>query len=313
MGMARYLVEAHLLEGRPVAELAASHGVHRSWIYKLIARYRAEGEAGLARRSRRPRCSPSKTPDAFVSEILQLRKQLSKDGFDAGAQTIHTHLQREHEQVPSAATIWRVLKAQGLVTPQPHKRPRSSYVRFCAELPNECWQSDITCWGEVEIVGVIDDHSRLCVAAKAFAQVKAPDVVATFYEAASRYGLPESLLSDNGAVYTAAPRNGRCAIESELVALGILYKHSRPYHPQTCGKVERFHRYLRGNFHVPLSSWLKQSGMVLDVDTVNAELGKWLRDVANQRVHPVTGAAPITLFEQRERALLRELPMFADR
>ena len=245
MGMARYLVEAHLLEGRPVAELAASHGVHRSWIYKLIARYRARGEAGLLPGSRRPRCSPSKTSQAFVSEILALRKQLSEDGFDAGAQTIHTHLTRKHEQVPSPSTIWRVLKAQGLVAPQPHKRPRSSYVRFCAELPNELWQSDITCWREVEIMSVIDDHSRLCVVAKAFVKVRAPDVVSAFYEAASRHGLPESLLSDNGAVFTAAPRNGRCAIESELVALGILYKHSRPYHPQTCGKVERFHQTLK--------------------------------------------------------------------
>jgi hypothetical protein len=69
-----------------------------------------------------------------------------------------------------ATSIWRVLKAHGLVTPQPHKRPRSSYVRLCAELPNECWQTDITCWREVEIIGVIDDHSRLCVIARAFAQ-----------------------------------------------------------------------------------------------------------------------------------------------
>jgi transposase InsO family protein len=245
MGMARYLVEAHLLEGRPVAELAASHGVHRSWIYKLLARYRAEGEAGLMPRSRRPRRSPSKTSQAFLSEILALRKQLSKDGFDAGAQTIHTHLEHKHAQVPSASTIWRVLKAEGLVAPQPHKRPRGSYVRFCAQLPNELWQSDITCWRQAEIMSVIDDHSRLCVAARAFAQVRAPDVVSTFYEAASRHGLPESLLSDNGAVFTAAPRNGRCAIESELIALGILYKHSRPYHPQTCGKVERFHQTLK--------------------------------------------------------------------
>jgi transposase len=170
MGMARYLVEAHLLEGRPVAELAASHGVHRSWIYKLLARYRAEGEEGLLPRSRRPRRSPSKTSHAFVSEILALRKQLSKDGFDAGAQTIHTHLARKHEQVPCASTIWRVLKAEGLVAPQPHKRPRSSYVRFCAELPNQLWQSDITCWRQVEIISVIDDHSRLCVAARASGQ-----------------------------------------------------------------------------------------------------------------------------------------------
>ena len=196
MGMARYLVEAHLLEGRPVAELAASHGVHRSWIYKLLARYRSQGDEGLAPRSRRPRHSPTRTSQAFISEILALARQLSKDGFDAGAQTIHAHLARQHEQVPSPSTIWRVLKAQGFVIPQPHKRPRSSYVRFCAELPNELWQSDITRWREFEIVGVIDDHSRLCVAAKAFGQVRATDVVSTFYAAASRYGLPESLLSD---------------------------------------------------------------------------------------------------------------------
>ncbi len=245
MGMAAYLVEAHLREGRPVAELARSHGVHRSWIYKLLARYRAEGEKGLEPRSRRPRHSPSKTSERWVAEILALRAELSKEGFDAGAQTIHAHLSRDHPDVPSPSSIWRVLKAEGLVTPQPHKRPRSSYMRFCAQLPNECWQTDITCFGELEIIGVIDDHSRLCVAARAFAQVKVADVVATFYEAASRYGLPQSLLSDNGAVYTAAPRNGRCAIESELLALGILYKHSRPYHPQTCGKIERFHQTLK--------------------------------------------------------------------
>jgi transposase InsO family protein len=245
MGMARYLVEAHLREGRPVSELARSHGVHRSWIYKLLARYRAEGEAGLEPRSRRPRCSPTKTSEGWVAEILALRGKLTGDGFDAGAQTIHAHLCRHHPDVPCPSTIWRVLKAAGLVTPQPHKRPRSSYVRFCAELPNECWQTDITCWREVEIVGVIDDHSRLCVAAKAFVRVKVADVVSTFYEGAERYGLPESLLSDNGAVYTAAPRGGRCAIESELIALGIVYKHSRPYHPQTCGKIERFHQTLK--------------------------------------------------------------------
>jgi transposase len=92
---------------------------------------------------------------------------------------------------------------------------------------------------------------------------------------------------------------------------GFMPRLCQPYRARTKGKVERFHRYLRGNFYVPLASWLKQSGMVLDVDTANAELGKWLREVANQRVHPVTGAAPATLFEQRERAALRKLPALA--
>src|SRR5437588_4513184 len=254
MGMARYLVEAHLGEGRSVAELAASHGVHRSWIYKLRARYRAEGEAGLEPRSRRPKRSPTKTAEPFVAQILALREQLTRDGFDAGAHTIHAHLSRDQSDVPSPSTIWRVLKAEGLVTPQPHKRPRSSYVRFCAELPNECWQTDITEWrlacgSEVDVMGVLDDHSRLCLAAKVFARAKAADVVATFYEAAAVWGFPASVLSDNGAVYTAAPRNGRCAFESELLSLGITYKHSRPYHPQTCGKVERFHQTLKKHLH----------------------------------------------------------------
>jgi len=250
MEMARYLVETHLREGRPVSELAASHGVHRSWIYKLIARYRAEGGAGLVARSRRPVRSPTQISAASAREIVQLREQLAKEGFDAGAQTIHAHLSRSHEQVPSVSTIWRVLKREGFITPQPHKRPHSSYVRFCAELPNECWQTDITAWrlasgSEVEVVGVLDDHSRLCTAAKVFQLTKAADIVSTFYEAAAVWGLPASVLSDNGAVYTAAPRNGRCAFESELLSLGITYKHSRPYHPQTCGKVERFHQTLK--------------------------------------------------------------------
>jgi hypothetical protein len=97
----------------------------------------------------------------------------------------------------------------------------------------------------VEILNILDDHSRLIVASQAFRTTKAADVVATFYAAAGRYGLPAAMLTDNGAVFTAAPRGGRCAIETELDHLGITAKHSRPYHPQSCGKVERFHQTLK--------------------------------------------------------------------
>jgi hypothetical protein len=92
---------------------------------------------------------------------------------------------------------------------------------------------------------VIDDHSRLCVAATAYRVVKAHDVVRAFHRAAARWGYPASVLSDNGAVFTATYRNGIGAMESELCALGIVFKHSRPYHPQTCGKVERFHQTVK--------------------------------------------------------------------
>jgi transposase InsO family protein len=152
--------------------------------------------------------------------------------------------------VPSVATIWRVLSRRGFVVAQPHKRPRSSWRRFQAELPNECWQADTTHWAladgsDVEILNVLDDHSRLLVASRVFETTKAADVVATFHEAAAQHGFPASMLTDNGAIFTAESRHGRCAMENELARLGIAYKHSRPYHPQTCGKVERFHQTLK--------------------------------------------------------------------
>ena len=185
---------------------------------------------------------------------MALRKSLAEEGLDAGAHTIHYHLLRRHRRrraaVPAVATIWRVLHRRGFVVPQPQKRPRSSWRRFCAELPNECWQADTTHWAlaegtDVEILNIIDDHSRLLVASRAFAPTRAADVVATFRRAANQHGIPASMLTDNGAIFTAEARHGRCAMQTELAALGVAYKHSRPYHPQTCGKVERFHQTLK--------------------------------------------------------------------
>jgi transposase InsO family protein len=249
MEMAMYLVNAVLFEGQSVRTVATDHGVSKTWLYELIARYEAEGEPGLVARSRRPHHSPTKISDLFEEEIVALRKELEAAGLDAGPETIAVHLARAHRRsaVPSISTIWRVLQARGFITPEPHKRPRSSWIRFVAELPNECWQMDIThvplAGGyEAEVLNIIDDHSRLCVASRALRIYKAVDVVATFHEAAARWGYPASMLSDNGAVFTAAARHGVCAMESELMALGIDFKHSRPEHPQTCGKVERFHQ-----------------------------------------------------------------------
>ncbi len=121
------------------------------------------------------------------------------------------------------------------------ERPRSSWKRFCAELPNECWQADTTHWAladgsDVEVLNVVDDHSRLLVASRAFVTTKAADVVETFHQAVDDHGLPASMLTDNGAIFTAEARHGRCAMENELARLGVSYKHSRPYHPQTCGR-----------------------------------------------------------------------------
>jgi len=248
---ARYLVEAHLLEGRSVAELAAAHGVHRSWIYKLLARYREGGYEALEPRSRAPRHSPKRTPEEAVRAIVSLREQLLSQGHDGGAETIAYHLvQQGIDRVPSVSTIWRILRREGLVVPQPQKRPRSSLIRFEAELPNEMWQADITHWplaggGHAEVLNMIDDHSRLFLASRAFTTVKAADVVDAFGMAIDLHGAPASLLCDNGAVFTATPRGGKVLLQAELERLGIAAKNSRPYHPQTCGKVERLHQTLK--------------------------------------------------------------------
>src|SRR5215813_13576138 len=144
MGRARYLVEAVVLEGRSPTRLAREHGISRSWLFELFARYRQGGNPALEPRSRRPKSSPQQVSAEVVAEVLKLRQELAGAGFDAGAQTILFHLQDRFPQLPSAATIWRILKRQGQITPQPHKRPKSSFVRFEAQLPNQTWQCCLT-------------------------------------------------------------------------------------------------------------------------------------------------------------------------
>jgi transposase InsO family protein len=145
---------------------------------KLLARYRQGGYEALAPHSRRPRSCKHATPAEVAQCILSLRAELERQGHDCGAHTIAHHLRQELGQgVPSVSTIWRILRRNGLVVPQPHKRPRSSLIRFQAELPNEMWQADIPRWA--------------------------------------------------------------------LQGLGVAAKNSRPYHRQTCGKVERLHHTLK--------------------------------------------------------------------
>jgi transposase len=226
MDLGPFLIETHLKTGRPIAELASSHDVHRSWLYKLLKRYRLEGPGGLQARSRRPHRSPSRIVDRYEDEIVSMRKELLDIGVDAGAETIRYHLQKRHsEAVPSVSSIWRVLKARGFVTPQPQKRPKSSYRTFCADLPNEMWQSDMTHFtiatGEVlEILNMLDDHSRLCVASRAFVITRAPDVVRTFYKAAETLGFPQSVLTDNGLIFTSVSARVRRCVRDGARRLG---------------------------------------------------------------------------------------------
>jgi transposase InsO family protein len=300
MDKGRFLIETHLRTGRPIAQLAAAHGVHRSWLYKLLKRYRLEGDAGLEARSRRPRRSPSRIRDRFEEQIVTLRKELLDGGFDAGAETIRTHLERRLGTAPSVSTIWRVLKARGFVTPEPHKRPKSSFTRFVAEFPNERWQADVTHVVVAddlvfEVLNIIDDHSRLCVASRAFVSTTSPDVVRSLHRAAVIYGYPESLLTDNGAIFTASKVGGLGAMEVELLALGIASKHSRPYHPQTCGKVERFHQTMK--------KFLAKQEPAMTKKQLQAQLDRFVAYYNTERPHrSLCRRTPAEVFAAREKA-----------
>jgi len=302
MSLARLVVTAVRIEGRTKAEVSRELGVSPRWVYELCRRFDAEGEAGLEPRSRRPRGSPGRTPVELEDEIVELRKELDDLGFDAGAHTIRVHLTRgrSEQTVPSVATIWRILAKRGFVTPQPQKRPRSSFVRFEAEMPNERWQADITHWKlldgtEVEILNVIDDHSRLLVASDARMIFKAADVVASFHGGAAVHGFCASLLTDNGAVFTAAPRGGRCALELECARLGIRVVHSRPYHPQTCGKVERFHQTLK--------RFLAKQDAADTIEELQAQLDRFRHYYNTVRPHRAIGRrTPADAFAARPKA-----------
>src|SRR4051794_4969059 len=140
----RRLVITAVLAGQSQSQVARTYGISQGWISKLMARYRLEGEAAFEPLSRAPASSPAATPAPTVELVLRLRKQLTEAGLDGGADTIGWHLPHQHATVLSRATINRILIRAGTVTPEPSKRPKSSYLRFEADQPNETWQSDFT-------------------------------------------------------------------------------------------------------------------------------------------------------------------------
>src|SRR5487761_2715513 len=233
-----------------ITAAAAEYGMSRGHLHRLLRRYREGGLAGLEPRSRRPRTSPHGTSDAVRGRIVALRTDLTARGLDAGPATIAWHLGREGRPVPSGSTIRRALHAVGLVVPEPHKRPRSSWIRFEAAAPNGVWQADFTHWrladgSGVEIANWLDDHSRYLLGCTVFRRVSGDDVVATLTAAGDEHGWPAATLTDNGTVYTARLVGGRNSLEHLLAYLGIRQKNGNPGHPQTQGKIERFHQALK--------------------------------------------------------------------
>lgn len=263
-------------------QAARRFGVSRKWIYQLLARYKAGGLEALQPLSRRPHSNARALSDDLRQEIATLRGELLAQGLDAGAASIAWHLKMKYKRSPAISTIWRILKAQGLVTPQPKKRPRSAIQRFEAVQPNETWQSDFTHWrladgSDVEIINWLDDHSRLLLHITAMKAVTGPAVIASFNACRSEYGTPFSTLTDNGIVYTARFIKGKNGFEYLLADLGVIQKNGSPGHPQTQGKIERFHQTLK--------KWLNQQAPAATIEQLQEQLDEFRELYNTQRPH----------------------------
>ena len=246
-----------------------------------------------------------------VDLIVRVRKELSDAGLDAGPETIAWHLAHHHGHRVARSTISRHLTAAGLVTPEPKKRPKSSYIRFQASMPNETWQSDFTHYRltgpdgrpgvDVEIISWLDDCTRYALHVSAHPRVTTPIVVTTFRQTLARHGIPASTLTDNGMVYTvrlAGGRGGRNSFEAELRRRHIVQKNSRPGHPTTCGKAERFQQTMK--------KWLRaQRTQPSTIDELQTLLDRFADEYNHRRPHRSLPhrATPATLYDSMPKAL----------
>jgi putative transposase len=249
------LLDAQLAAGVRVnaAEFAREHGVSVRTVYRHQARIRAEGE--WQQRSRRPRSSPRTTPPELDTWICKLRAEL---GPDNGADFIRDALADVHARtgpawpVPSRSTINRVLARHDLLAVNPAKRPRSSWRRFAYARPRDCYQIDATevklgDGAAVVVFDVLDDCTRTLLACHAAAAETAAAAITAIGQACTEYGTPAIVLSDNGTAFTSRltkPGSISTFVQT-LLDRGVRPINSSPYHPQTCGKVERHHQTLK--------------------------------------------------------------------
>jgi transposase InsO family protein len=299
----RAVVVSVTVEGLSQAEAARRYGVSAATVSRWLARYSTEGDAAFEPRSRRPHNSPKSVSAETSALIVGLRDELSAQGLDAGPDTIAWHLERHHDLVVSRSTIRRRLIDAGHVTPEPRKRPKSSYIRFEAALPNETWQTDFTHWRladgtDTEIITWLDDHSRNALSVSAHRRITGNIVVDTFTETADNTGYPASVLSDNGMVYTARfafGQGGRNQLETLLGVLGIDQKLSRPNHPTTCGKVERFQQTMK--------KWLRAQPRADTIDQLQEQIDKFVVTYNQHRPHRSLGRrTPAVVYNLRPKA-----------
>ncbi len=274
--------------GQSVAEVCRRRGISRETFYQYKRRYEAEGAGGLEPRSRRPTMSPAQIDVDLEVQICRMRK----DHPRWGARRIRSELRRSGIDPPAASTVHQVLRRNHLVTDQPRKRPKAR-KRFEREVPNDLWQIDATKVAladgtEVWVVDALDAHARYLLAARAVLRPTTEAAWACFEDAATRHGMPRQLLSDNGLCFTGRLHGRVVDFERRIRSLGIVLINSGPYHPETLGKLERFHKTLK--------EWLADEGPAKYLTHLQETLD-WFRAHYNEE-RPHQGIADLTPAER---------------
>lgn len=277
-----------------ITDVAARYGVDRSTLHRWLLRYADQGMGALADRS----CKPDRCPHQITPEIEALIVSLRKAHPGWGPRTILSKLRKELEAVPSRSAIYRCLVRHGLIDPKTRRRRREDYKRWERSRSMELWQMDVmgsvylTDGTQLSVVTGIDDHSRFCVIAKLVQRATAKPVTDAFLEGLSRHGIPESILTDNGKVFTGkrAPKPAIVLFDRICLNNGIKHILTAPFSPTTTGKIERLHKTMRKEFFSEQSfDTIEQFQVALDA---------WVIDYNNQREHQAIGdVAPIRRFE----------------
>jgi transposase InsO family protein len=278
-----------------ISQLCERFGISRKTGYKWLARFRAEGDAGLSDRSRRPASSPSRTAPNIEAEVLRLREK----HLTWGGRKLHARLiALKRKNVPSPSTITAILHRHQQIDPE--LLTPDAFVRFERERPNELWQMDFkghfaTAHGRCHPLTVLDDHSRYCIGLLACDNECRETVQAHLTALFRCYGLPERILCDNGPPWGAAGAETKwTALTVWLLRLGIAVSHGRALHPQTQGKEERFHRTLKAE--------LIQGQLWPDLETCQKRFDPWRQIYNHERPHESLGMlSPASRYRLSER------------
>lgn len=233
-------------EGCNISQLCKSHNISRKTGYKLLNRFNELGDQGLLDLSRRPHHSPLKSAEAIETAIVALREKHPT----WGGRKLKSRLEAlGHQDVPAASTITTILRRKGLLDPAESAK-HTAFISFEHPEPNDLWQMDFkghfaTGQGRCHPLTVLDDHSRFSITLKACADEKTATVQNALINSFRQYGLPRRMTMDNGSPWGNDQYNDLTPLTAWLIRLGIRVSHSRPYHPQTQGKDERFHRTLK--------------------------------------------------------------------